>query len=305
MTYFAYRAGSGLAQALPDRVAEPAGLLVGRALGRAMKGRRQMLARHVRRLHGQQIDERELRSHLDAAFESYGRYWLEAFRLPHLMSDVSATFAMRNPHHIDAALAKGNGIIFALPHLGNWDAGGAHMASLGYPVTVVVEALEPPELFEWFLRFRRSLGMEVIPLGDGAGTAVLAALRANRIVCLVSDRDLNGTGVEVDFFGERTTLPGGPATLALRSGAPILPVAVYFVEHGGHLGVARDPIVADRQGKLRDDVARITQHLAHELEALIREAPDQWHLLQPNWPSDLVPVTSAPAVTSGPTRESD
>ena len=92
--------------------------------------------------------------------------------------------------------------------------------------------------------------------------------------------------MEVEFFGERTTLPGGPATLALRTGATLLPAAVYFRSGRDHLGVVRPPVPVQRSGRLREDIARITQALAQELEILIRAAPEQWHLLQPNWPSD-------------------
>ncbi|MBW3557968.1 MAG: phosphatidylinositol mannoside acyltransferase, partial [Actinobacteria bacterium] len=187
--------------------------------------------------------------------------------------------------HVEDALAAGNGVIMALPHLGGWDFGGAWFASAGYPATVVVEALDPPELFEWFTRLRRASGLSVVPHGPAAGGAVLRALRRNELVGLLCDRDLARTGVEVEFFGERTTLPGGPATLALRTGAALLPTAVYF-EGRRHRGVVRPPVATDRRGRLRDDVARVTQDLADELEALIRRAPEQWHLLQPNWPSD-------------------
>ncbi len=115
---------------------------------------------------------------------------------------------------------------------------------------------------------------------------MLRALRDNRIVCLLSDRDLTGDGVDVEFFGERTTLPAGPATLALRTGAALLPVAVYFDPGRGHHGVVHPPLDTSRAGNLRDDIARITQCLAYEFEGLIRAAPEQWHLLQANWPSD-------------------
>jgi KDO2-lipid IV(A) lauroyltransferase len=90
----------------------------------------------------------------------------------------------------------------------------------------------------------------------------------------------------VDFFGERTTLPGGPATLALRTGAPLLPTAVYFDGPDHRRSVVLPPVDTSRQGRLREDVQRVTQDLAHALEDLIRRAPEQWHLLQPNWPSD-------------------
>jgi lauroyl/myristoyl acyltransferase len=130
------------------------------------------------------------------------------------------------------------------------------------------------------------MGLEVASLGPDVGTRVLRALRDNRIVCLLCDRNLSGDGVDVKFFGEVTTLPAGPATLAVRTGAALLPVAVYFEPGRGHRTVVRPRVPADRRGRLRDDIAVITQRLADEFEELIRAAPEQWHLLQPNWPSD-------------------
>ena len=144
--------------------------------------------------------------------------------------------------------------------------------------------------------------MRVIPLSPSAGTDVLRAVRNNEVVCLLADRDLTGDGVPVEFFGERTTLPGGPAVTALRGGAPLLPVGCYFMDHGDSradirppldtarsraVGSARSRAVGSaRAGRLRDDVARVTQALAHAYEDLIRVEPTHWHLLQPNWPSD-------------------
>jgi KDO2-lipid IV(A) lauroyltransferase len=114
---------------------------------------------------------------------------------------------------------------------------------------------------------------------------VLDALNQNHLLVLLSDRDIGGGGVEVEFFGERTTLPAGPATLALRTGAPLFASAVYAEGHSRR-GVVRPALDTSRRGPLRDDVQRVTQDLARELEGLIRLAPEQWHLLQPNWPSD-------------------
>ncbi len=118
-------------------------------------------------------------------------------------------------------------------------------------------------------------------------------------MCLLSDRDIGGGGVEVEFFGERTTLPGGPATLALRTGAPVLPTAVFF-DGDRHRGIVRPALDIRRTGRLRDDVQRITQLLALELESLIRRAPEQWHVMQPNWPSD--PGYDGPLLPSAAVR---
>ena len=157
--------------------------------------------------------------------------------------------------HIEAAVAAGRGVVLALPHLGNWDMAGAWLALQGYTVTVVAEPVEPPELFDWFVETRARLGMRVIALSPSAGTEVLQAVRNNEVVCLLSDRDLTGDGIEVEFFGERTTLPGGPAILALRGGAPLVAVGCYFRPHGYHEAQILAPVPAGREGRLRDDLA--------------------------------------------------
>ncbi|MEA2702178.1 MAG: phosphatidylinositol dimannoside acyltransferase [Actinomycetota bacterium] len=220
--------------------------------------------------------ERQVRG----AFASYGRYWMESFRLSSLdPATVAERFSIEGLGHIEAARAIGKGAILAIPHLGGWEVGGAWFVRRGFPLTVVVEPVEPPELFAWFVKLRESFGFKVIPLGPRAGMAVVRALRANQVVALLADRDIGGGGVDVEFFGETTKLPGGPATLARRTGAPLLPTAIYF-DGRGHHAVVRPPVPLD------GSVGELTQRLAAELEKLIRRAPEQWHLFQPNWPSD-------------------
>jgi KDO2-lipid IV(A) lauroyltransferase len=293
LTTLAYRAGSCVAQLVPGPIATPAGRIIGRAAAPLLPAQRGMAARHQARArsgaNGSSADGSAAdASSIGGVFESYGRYWMEMLRLP---GDVRAGAipklgTIQGYERIPAGLAAGKGVIMALPHLGGWEWGGAWMAQQGHDILAVVERIEPPELLDWFAAQRAALGMEVVALGPDVSTRVLRALRDNRVVCLLSDRDIEGDGVEVEFFGERTTLPGGPATLALRTGATLLPVAVYFRPGREHLGVVRPPVRVEREGRLRDDIARITQALADELELLIRAAPEQWHLLQPNWPSD-------------------
>ena len=157
---------------------------------------------------------------------------------------------------------------------------------MGMPVTVVVEPVEPPALFEFFSDFRRQLGMNIVPLGPTAAGEVLRALKANHVVCLLSDRDIIGDGVEVEFFGETTTLPGGAGHAGPAHRCPLLPVGCYFEGSHGHHAIVQPPLDRRARGALRADVARVTQDLAVHLEELIRADPLQWHLLQPNWPSD-------------------
>jgi len=290
-TYLGYRLGSAIAMALPETVSRRAAPLTGRALGLAMRGRREMLGRHLRRIHGPDLDGRALDRAVNATFASYGRYWLEVFRLPaqDLLSLDGDRFRLEGREHVDKALAEGKGVVIGTPHLGNWDLGAAWFASRGYQPTTVVEPIEPPALFDWFCSYRRSLGVGIVPLGSDAGSVLLKKLREGLMVGLVCDRDLAGNGVEVEFFGERTTFPAGPATLALRAGAPLLPGGNFF-EGDAHRCIIRPPLDTSRQGTIKQDIARITQALASEFEVLIRRAPDQWHMLQPNWPSDFALV---------------
>jgi KDO2-lipid IV(A) lauroyltransferase len=286
--YYAYRAGATIARFVPDAIGAPVARSVAQLAPAVMASRRAQVERNLRRVHGADYGGAALRHDVAATFDSYGRYFFELFRLPsYSKAWIDTHFVCHGIDQVRAAIDDGRGAILALPHLGNWDFAGAWLAGQGFTVTVVAEPLEPRELYEWFVSTRARLGMRVIPLSPTAGTEVLRALRANEVVCLLSDRDIQGGGIEVDFFGERTTLPGGPATLSLRTGAPVVPTAVYFAAgREGHHAVIRPPVPVERHGSLRDDVQRITQLLATELELLIRAAPEQWHLFQPNWPSD-------------------
>lgn len=294
----AYRLGSALARSIPRPLVPGVADLAGTGARSVMRGRRQIIARHLRRARPE-LSGRALDAAVDAAFDSYARYWVESFRLPDMSpADLDAGFSYEGFDHVVRARDAGSGVIIALPHLGGWEWAAFWLASIEQiPITAVVESIEPPELFEWFVAFRRSLGMNVVALGPEAGAASLRALRAGEALCLLCDRDIGGGGVEVDFFGERTTLPAGPATLAFRTGAPIIPTAIYF-DGEGHRAQIDPPLEVERRGSLRADVARVTQDLARSLEALISAAPEQWHLMQPNWPSDFESL--AGSVPGGP-----
>lgn len=288
LTVAGYRVGALLSRAVPLAVTDIVASGLGTPAALVSAEKRRMADRHMARAVPQASRARRRRLTAEV-FDNYARYYLESFRLPTTSAAVvDRHMSIDGFSHLLAAREAGRGVIVALPHLGGWEWGGRWITDQGIPMTVVVEALEPPELFRWFTDLRRDFGMTVVPLGPEAGAEVLAALRRNEIVCLLSDRFISGASVVVDFLGERTLLPAGPATLAIRTGAPLVSAAVYFHGRGnGHHAVVRPPIDTSRgTGSLRDDVRRVTQVLADELADLIRRAPEQWHLLQPNWPSD-------------------
>jgi phosphatidylinositol dimannoside acyltransferase len=288
--YVAYRAGAFVGRMFPAPVAGALAWATQPLLARVYRGREDMSAMarsHLRHVLGPAVSDAALEREMKRLMDSYARYYMELFLLPSMSPRrIEQGIVFEGVEHVHEAREKGNGVIIAMPHTGQWDLAGAWLARV-VPCTAVVERLEPPELYEWFTAVRRRLGFDTVPLGPEAGGALMRHLRENRVIGLLCDRDIGGTGVEVEFFGERTKLPGGPATLALRSGAPILPAAAYFDDEVGHRGVILPPLPAERTGRLRDDVARVTQDLTRVLEDLIRRAPTQWHNFQPTWPSDL------------------
>lgn len=290
----AFQAASAVAGRVPPPLLGPLARMGGTGAALPDAARRLLVARNLQRA-DPDLRGLALRRAVNRTFESYAAYWLEAFRLPTLTpAELDAGLTYEGYEHLERSLHRGKGTMLILPHLGGWEWTGFWFTRVvGVPITAVVERLEPPELFEWFSEFRTSLGMHIVPLGPDAGREVLRAFKRNDLVCLLSDRDIDGAGVEVTFFGERTTLPAGPATLALRSGADLVPGAMFQRPRNSHHAVIRPPIPVERQGGLREDVARITQAIATELEALIRIDPTQWHLMSPNWPSDHVALAEA------------
>lgn len=222
---------------------------------------------------------------------SYGRYWVEFFRLPHLTDrELDRGFSFLGYDKIEEVRAAGFGPVLVLPHLGGWEWAAAWLGRIAkIEVTAVVERLEPEEVFVWFLRLRQAIGVNVVPLGAGAMTELQAAVRRRSVICLLADRDIGNNGVEVEFFGEVTTLPAGPAMLSRRTGSPILPVAVFF-RGRQRVCVVGDPIWPEEWNDPalpgRERTVAVTQLIARRLEDLISQAPEQWHLLEPNWPSD-------------------
>jgi KDO2-lipid IV(A) lauroyltransferase len=289
----AYAAGWALVKLLPEPVARPLFRLIGDLLWRQRGRGVRQLERNLRRVVGPGLDEAGLRALSRAGMRSYLRYYLEAFRLPVWGRERAVgTFRIENEHRMRDALAAGRGVVVVLPHSANWDHAGAWAIGTGAPLTTVAERLKPESLFDRFVAYRRSLGMEVLPLGDRNVFGVLAQrLRAGRLVCLLGDRDLTASGVEVSFFGEPARMPGGPAALALQTGAMLLPASLWFTPDG-QLGRFHPEVVPPAGGTRAEKIAAMTQAVADAFAEGIAEHPQDWHMLQRLWLADL---TTRPA----------
>ena len=283
----AYKLASSIIKAIPDRLLSRISNALGRCAYRLSSSKRVLVERNMHRTHEGQITNHELRQMTRQAFISYAKYWTDSAKMQSLTDyQIDAGFTVEGFEHIEDAWSEGPGPILALPHLGGWEWAGRWLTCRPkFEVTVVVEPQQPKELFEFMISYRESFGMNVIPLGPNAGKEVIKAIKNNHVVCLLCDRDIEGTGVKVTFFDEETSIPAGPAMLSIRTGSKIIPVAVYQRSESHH-AIVRPPLNSERQGNLREDVTRISQDIASSFEELILLEPEQWHLMSPNWPSD-------------------
>ena len=286
LEYLAYRAGSGLLSILPEPAVRRLGRWAGRLAWRRAGYRRDMAVRHMRRvLSGAGTEEVEAAA--EEVFAAYGRYWAEIlwFR-PRRFAEVRSRMSTSGLEHVRAARAAHRPMIIALPHIGNWEMAGVLAGEEGVRITAVAEALANRRAADWFTGMRARLNVGVV-LAEGAGVmrTLLSFLRQGHTIALVADRNIGGRGIEVEFFGEKTSLPAGPAVMALRTGAVLLPCASYFEPGAGHRVVVLPPVPDPGEGAA-DRAGAMTRELARRFEELIRAAPAQWHLVQPNWPSD-------------------
>ncbi|MYY83560.1 MULTISPECIES: phosphatidylinositol mannoside acyltransferase [unclassified Streptomyces] len=233
-----------------------------------------------------------------AGMRSYLRYWMESFRLPSWSRErIADGFDVKDVHHLTDGLAAGKGVILALPHLGNWDLAGAWVTTkLETPFTTVAERLKPETLYDRFVAYRESLGMEVLPHTGGSAFGTLARrLRAGGLVCLVADRDLSASGVEVKFFGDTARMPAGPAMLAQQTGALLLPVTLWYDDSPVMKGRVHPPVDVPETGTRAERTSVMTQALADAFATGIAEHPEDWHMLQRLWLADLEPRAATPA----------
>jgi phosphatidylinositol dimannoside acyltransferase len=286
-----YAAGWGVVKAVPPGISERAFRAAADAAAVRNGGGARQLRKNLRRVVGPGVSELRMDRLVGESLRSYARYWLETFRLPKMNHrEVAARLDQHayGTEHLDAAMAAGKGAVIVLPHMGNWDVSGLWFVQRGFRFTTVAERLEPTSLYDRFAAYRESLGMEVLAL-TGAQRSPMEVLterlRAGGAICLVADRDLSRNGTQVQFFGEPTRMPGGPAMLAARTGAPLLAVGLWFTDEGwGH---RVNPPIELPAGRLREKVAAGTQAVADVFAREIAEHPADWHMLQRLWLADL------------------
>lgn len=284
-----YVSGWRLVRLMPERAALA-------TFGRMADGIHRRDGRSVQRLRANlarvrpDLDDHDLDRLTHDAVRSYLRYWAESFRLPSWPTDdLVARTRTVGEEHLRDAYAAGRGVVVPLPHMGNWDWAGAWACATGMALTTVAERLRPERLYDEFVAYRASLGMEILPAGDPATFGTLVArVREGRLVPLLADRDLSRSGVEVSLCGAPARMPRGPAELARRTGAPLVPATLHY--DGTELVVTFHEPVPHAEGE--DGVVTMMQAVADRFTDALRVHTVDWHMMQRVFVADLDPTRS-------------
>jgi KDO2-lipid IV(A) lauroyltransferase len=292
--YFLARSGNTLARWTPQSARHALGASIGVASYWGWPTKRHITRANIAQITGRPVVDPYVKRLALASWRNYGRYASDFMSFPHLNVETVAR-NMRDLSEgeggwhgcMQSALQGGRGAILVSAHFGNWDMAGAILAR-HHLVSAVAETFNDEQLNQLLQDQRREKGIGIIPM-EGSMRPILRLLQQNQFVAIVVDRPVaEHEGTEVTFFGRKTYVPGGPAALALKSGAAIVPGFVWYGHHDEFYGRAFKPIFP-RQGKNieRDaEIARLTQRIYDVLEVMIREWPTQWYMFRQFWPAE-------------------
>ncbi len=268
---------SGLAGVLPY----PVSYLLGETLGMGyflLSGkRRRVLRQNLSVVLGTPV-VRNLDATGRKVMLNFGRGVVETFMLPYLRpADLSRMVSIEGKDRLDSALQSGRGVVLATAHLGSWELAGAALAAMGYHITTVAGVQFSPSLSPLIRQMKERLGITVVSMDTGA-LRIARTLRHGGVVALHIDGDQFAEGVSVKYFGGDVTLPRGPAALALKTGAVLLPAFAIRTSRR-HITIMIEDDVSTAAGGERDT----TQRIVTVVERYVRRYPDQWCMFRPFW----------------------
>jgi phosphatidylinositol dimannoside acyltransferase len=229
-------------------------------------------------------DPRALERLIRLAYRHAARYYLEVARTPALRpADLRSRIVVESGATVDDAFTPGRPAIFVGLHFGAIELPALFLASRVGEAVAPMETLGDPELQDWFVRTRGSVGLRIVGLRE-ARRELTAALREGTSVGLVGDRDLTGGGTLTDLFGAPARLPLGPALLAIETGAPAYVAAVRRTAPGRYVG-RLEPVDVAAEGSRRERATATTASIARAFERVVADAPEQWWaVFFPIWP---------------------
>lgn len=229
-------------------------------------------------------DDPEVRRLALRAYRHYARYLVELMRLPRMpLERISDRVESQGLDSLVELWRDANGVILVAAHVGNNEFVAGGMAAHRLPINVLADDTSFPEMFDLLKRERERWGVRIIPWRNLR--EVYAILKRREMLGLLVDWGYRSDGIPVRLFGAWTTLPAGPATLAGRTGATIVPIVAHRRPDGTFFVTHEAPITVPSTSDA--DVARGTQQVADALERIVGAAPDQWYSFKPLWPTSL------------------
>jgi len=214
-------------------------------------------------------------------FANYGEYMADYFCLPQMPPHkVDTVFAgLTGEHIIKAARNRGNGVILLSAHIGNWEFGGTMVRHANYPLAVVSLPHNSAPTNALVNRLRGAKGISVIEVDASPFSAipVLKHLRQNGVVAMIGDKDFFGNGKKISYFGRPVRFPIGPVTIAMASGAALIPAFVLKQPNGTYFGVLEEAIQVSSEGSRDEAIQANLEKVAAVFEQYIRKYPDQWY----------------------------
>lgn len=227
--------------------------------------------------------DKEIRRIRIRVFRNFAKYLVDFFRFSKIdIKYIRDNIKIENISYIDEVLSKGKGAIIVSAHLGNWELGGVVVALLGYPFWVVALPHKDKEVDNFFNSQRGIKGVKVIPLGKAVRQS-LEVLKNNEVLALVGDRDFSEKGIVLDFFGRPTIFPRGPAALALKTGAMLIPGFMMRNNDNSFTLKFEAPIDAIATGDKDSDLRNLTGQYRDTFENYIKRYPDQWYVFRKFW----------------------
>lgn len=284
----ALKIGTAIARVIPRKVGLPAAKSIASIFALFPTAIKKNVT-SIHKIISPELTSKQLNARVSKVLAYYACYWFEVFWLssPRKKDEIIKIVNVEGLNYLqgahEKALANKSGVILALTHLGSFELAGAWLATTDTIPVVVAERLEPPELFELFSKTRKQAGMQVIAHDDNPTAKLVEALKNNRYICLVADRDIAGTGPMHDFFGKEKTMPQGPATLSYLTGAVIVPVATYL-NHDSSISIVFYPeLELAEGGNKREIIYNTSKKLFEIFEDMIERDPEQYHVLQNEW----------------------
>ena len=282
-----FRLGNLVTRVLPPAVRYPLAALTGRCVFFVMPRRRRIAFENFAQVLGLPADDPKVRRTARHAFGNYFKMFADFMLMYSLKPDeIRRMVRPDGRERLDRALAEGKGAIVVTAHVSNWDILAAASAVYGYPISAVTNELPSGGLNELVIASRERIGMKMIRLGPGSLRQIIRALGRNELVALASDLYSGDRGVRVPFFNRPAVFPSGPAAIALKTGAPILPVWARRRPDNLYIAEIEEPIEVSRTGDTTRDIQVTTERIVQFFERIIRREPDQWLVFLPVWRLD-------------------